>query len=39
VDWRGATFLFDSDRLDEENVFAASSRHTYIILREKGVAV
>jgi hypothetical protein len=31
--------LFDSDRLDEQNVFAASSRHTYVILREKGVAI
>lgn len=31
--------LFDSDRLDEQNVFAASSRHNYIILRDKGVAV
>lgn len=31
--------MFDSDRLDEENVFAAASRHSYLILREKGVAV
>jgi hypothetical protein len=31
--------LFDRDRLDEENVFAASSRHNYIILRDKGVAL
>jgi hypothetical protein len=38
--WIGVerSVLFDSDRLDEENVFAASSRHTYVIWREKGVA-
>lgn len=31
--------LFDSERLDEQGVFATSSRHTYVILRDKGVAV
>jgi len=30
--------LFDSDRLDEQNVFATSSRHTYVFFRDKGVA-
>jgi hypothetical protein len=30
--------LFNSDRLQEENVFATGSRHNYLIVRDRGIA-